>query len=250
MKRMIAFKTLVAAAVLTCSVSLRAVAQFKKGTVMMGTTVGTTAYSSANSDYDFDNGNTRSTGTKTYTFGIGPQIGVFISPNVVVGGSLTINLNNTKVNTVNDNTNYTSTGTKTNTTTTTVSLGPFLRYYFAQVKGNNWFYTQVNGSVGTGGGSSSGSSFATTTTNTTTGKVSDILNWNAGGSIGMTHFIDKHIGMDFSLGYTYTHAHSDNDNTTYTTNKSSGALTASTNNYTLGTTTNGVTLGVGFHWFL
>ena len=40
-------------------------AQFNKGTLMLGTTIGSTAYSSANSDYDYVNGEVRNTGTKT-----------------------------------------------------------------------------------------------------------------------------------------------------------------------------------------
>jgi hypothetical protein len=217
---------------------------------MLGSTIGTTAYSSATSDYGYDNGNARSTGTKTYTLGVGPQLGVFLCPHFVLGGTLAVNVNHSDVNTTNNNANNSSSGTKTVTTTTTFSLGPFLRYYFGDLTARNWFYGQVNGAAGTGAGTSSGNGYATTTTNTTDGKVKSIFNWNAGGSLGMTHFFDKRIGMDVSLGYNYSHAHSDNVNTTNTTNKSTEIVTTTTNNYTLSTGTNGVTLGVGFHWFL
>jgi hypothetical protein len=228
---------------------LPASAQFKKGTLMLGSTIGSTAYSSANSDYEYDNGNAKSIATNTYTFGIGPQIGVFITPNVVLGGTLSFNLNNSDVNTTNNDTTSTS-GTKTNTTTTTVSLGPFIRYYLSGFSGKNWLYAQINGAAGTGSGNNSGSGYNTTTTNTTGGKVSSIFNWNTGASLGMTHFFYKHIGMDFSIGYNYSHTHSYNVNNTNTTNDITSHVTTTTNNYTLDTGTNGITAAVGFHWFL
>jgi hypothetical protein len=225
-------------------------AQFKRGTLMMGTTIGSTAFSSASSDYGYDDGESRTTDTKTYTLNLGPQIGVFLTPNFVVGGTFSFGLTNSQANTSTLLTNATTTGSKTNTMTSTVSIGPFLRYYFAGLPDRNWFYMQVNGAAGTGSGSNSGNSFTSTTTATTDGSVSSIMTWNAGGSFGLTHFFYKHIGMDIAVGYSYSHTHNYNVNNTNTTNTSTDKLTTSTNNYTLNTGTNGVTLGVGFHWFL
>jgi hypothetical protein len=230
--------------------SMSAKAQFKPGTLMLGATVGSIGYSSANSDYTYDDGSAKSTGTRTTTFSTGPQIGVFLTPNLVFGGSLSYSLSHSDATTTNTSTTNVITGSKTTTTTNTINLGPLLRYYFAGLTGRNWFYGQVNGTVGTGSTSSSGSAFTTTTTSTSTGKTNGIFNWNAGASVGMTHFFYKRIGMDFSLGYVYTHAHSDNNNMTYTTKTSNSTITTSTNNYTLNTGTNGVTLGVGFHLFI
>jgi hypothetical protein len=226
-------------------------AQFKPGTLMVGTTIGTSSFSSANSDYSYDDGAAKSTDTKTYAFSLGPQVGIFLTPNFVVGGTFSFSINNSKVNSTTDNTNSTVSGTSTNTTTSTVSLGPFMRYYFAGLPGKNWFYMQVNGAAGTGsGGNSSGTTYSSTTTGTTSGSVSNIMTWNAGGSLGMTHFFYKRIGMDIALGYTYSHTHNYDQNTTNTVTTATGKMTTSTNNYTLNTGTNGVTFGVGFHWFL
>ena len=66
-----------AAGMLFCT---NAKAQFSKGTIMLGTTIGTTGYSSATSDYGYDIGTLKSTGTKTFTFSVGPQIGFFSEP--------------------------------------------------------------------------------------------------------------------------------------------------------------------------
>jgi hypothetical protein len=224
-------------------------AQFKRGTLMVGTTIGSTAYSSANSDYDYVDGETKSTGTNTYSFSVGPQIGVFLSPNFVLGGTFSFSLTNSQVNSTTDDLSVT-TGSKTNTTTSTFSLGPFMRYYFAGLPGKNWFYMQANGAVGSGSGSNSGNSYTASNTATTNGSVSNILTWNAGGSFGLTHFFYKRIGMDIAIGYSYSHVHNYDLNTTNTTSISTDKLTTTTNNYTLNTGTNGVTLSVGFHWFL
>jgi Outer membrane protein beta-barrel domain len=225
-------------------------AQFVKGTLMLGTTIGSTGYSSANSDYGYDVGTLKNTGTNTFTFSVGPQVGVFLSPRLVLGVTPAFNITTSHVNSTTTNTNNTTSGSTTSTTTTTVSLGPFMRYYFAGIPGSNWFYFQVNGAVGTGTGTSSGTSYTATSTGNTDGKVSNILTWNAGASLGLTHFFYKRIGMDFALGYNYSHVHNYDINNTYSANKTSGNITASTNNYTLNTATSGVTLGLGFHWFL
>jgi len=225
-------------------------AQFSKGTVMLGTTIGTTGYSSANSNYNYDAGNSRSTGTQTFTLSAGPQIGVFLTQHLVLGATPSFNLSTSHASTTNTGTTGTQTGSTTTTTTTTVSIGPFLRDYFAMVPGNNWFYAQVNSSVGAGSGSSSGNSYTSTSTGSTNGKVSSIFNWNAGASLGLTHFFYKRIGMDVSLGYLYSHAHNYNVNNTITTTKATGSISQSASDYTLNTGTNSVTFGVGFHWFM
>jgi hypothetical protein len=230
--------------------SLKTNAQFAKGTIMLGTTIGSTGYSSANSDYGYDVGTLKNTGTNTFTFSVGPQAGVFLSPHLVLGATPAFNISTSHVNSTTTNTNNTTTGTSTSTTTTTVSIGPFLRYYFAGLSGNNWLYGQVNGAVGTGSGTSSGNSYTTTSTGNTNGKVTNIFTWNSGASIGLTHFFYKRIGMDMAVGYSYSHIHNYDTNNTYSTNKTSLVITSSTNNYTLNTVTNGITFAVGFHWYL
>jgi Outer membrane protein beta-barrel domain len=230
--------------------SIHANAQFKKGTIMLGTTVGTTGYSSAGSDYNYDAGELRSAGNNTFTFSIGPQVGVFLSPRLVLGATPAFTISSSHATNHITNPNSTISATTTHTMTTTVTLGPYVRYYFTSLTGDNWFYGQINASIGSGGGSTSGTSNTTTTTGNTSGTVSDILTWNAGASIGMTHFFYKRIGMDIAVGYNYSHVHNYDVNNTSTINNTSGKITVTSNNYALNTATNGVTLGVGFHWFL
>jgi hypothetical protein len=159
MKRVHSIRSFLSIAIIALFFSLPAKAQFKPGTLMIGTTVGSIGYSSANSDYGYAIGTARSTGTNTFTFSAGPRIGVFLTPNLVFGGSLSYTLSHSTATTTNTSATNTVTGSKTTTNTNTLSLGPFLRYYFAGLKGNNWFYGQVNSAAGTGTGSSSGSSY-------------------------------------------------------------------------------------------
>ncbi|HMC87801.1 MAG TPA: outer membrane beta-barrel protein, partial [Chitinophagaceae bacterium] len=180
--------------------SLQSNAQFSRGTMMLGTTVGSAAYSSANSDYDYQSGETRSAGTNSFTFNIGPQIGFFLTPRFVLGATPAFNITTSHATNDVTNANNTSSASTTNTTTTTVSLGPFMRYYFSSLTSNNWFYAQINGAVGTGSGNTTANSSSTTTVGSSNGQVEDILTWNAGGSLGMTHFFYKRIGMDVALG--------------------------------------------------
>jgi hypothetical protein len=243
-------KTFTFLAVACALLSSQAKAQFNKGTIMVGPTIGSTAYSSANSNYEYDNSETRGTGTNSYTFSVGPQLGVFIARNVVAGASLTLSLSNTQTNTTLNSATAAINGSKTTTNSLTVAIGPYIRYYFANHFSNNLFYGQIDGSIGSGSGNSSGSAFTSTTTSTSIGKVNSIFNWNGGASLGMSHFFNKHIAMDIALGYRYTVAKSDNLNSTQTVKTSNNTNSSSTNNYNLTTTTNGVTLSAGFHWFL
>jgi hypothetical protein len=52
------------------------------------------------------------------------------------------------------------------------------------------------------------------------------------------------------LGYNYSHQMSQNNNNTVTTNKTTGALSNSTNNYSLTSASNGISASIGFHFFL
>ncbi len=225
-------------------------AQFQKGTLLLGTTIGTTGYSNANADYGYDLGSAKAISTDTYTFSVGPQIGVFLNARTVLGGNLSVNYSHGNSTTSNTSATDVVTDSKATTNTLTFSVGPFLRYYFSNLASKNWFYGQITGAAGTGTGNSTGNGSTTTTSYTSSGKTNGIFNWNAGASVGMTHFFAKRIGMDFALGYTYNHQKSTSDNSTYTTNHSSDLVTSTTNNYGLTTITNGVTASVGFHFFL
>jgi hypothetical protein len=224
-------------------------AQFKPGTLMVGSTLGSTTYTSGNSDYNYDNGNTRSISNKAYSLTAGPQLGVFISPNLVIGGTIsaTVTDNRSNTSTVTSGVQGTS---ESHSTNYTVGFGPFMRVYFANQPANNLFYMQIHGSLATGSGTSNGDGASPASTYHSTGSVTNILNWNAGGSLGITHFFSEHVGMDIAVGYLYSRSQSDNANSTQTVNSNTGNTTTSTNNYKLTNPANGINFTLGFHWFL
>ncbi len=233
---------------LTLSVS----AQFSKGTIFVGPTIGTNSYQSASDNLNYSNGNNqaRAATSKAYTFSVGPQVGVFVSDHLVLGASVNYSLSvkNTSTNTILVNGNLLTTNAKTNTST--FNTGPFLRYYYFDKLSRTMFYTQLNGTVGTGsGGSSSNGNNNITSTYQSNGTINGIFSWNAGGSIGLTHFFNDFIGMDVAVGYSYNSVTSHDQNNTNTTSNTSEIVTSVPNNYKETLLTHGVTLGLGFHWF-
>jgi hypothetical protein len=227
-------------------------AQFSKGTIFVGPTVGTNSYQSASDDLDYSNGNnlTRTASSKTYSFSVGPQIGVFVTDHLVLGGSINYShsAKNTNTNTSLVNGNSLVADSKSNTST--FNTGPFLRYYFFDKLTKNMFYTQLNGTLGTGSGHSSGNGYNNiTSTYQSNGTVSGIFSWSAGGSVGVTHFFNDFIGLDIAIGYSYNSTTSNSQNVTNTTSNSTEIVTRVPNNYAETVLTHGVTLGLGFHWF-
>jgi hypothetical protein len=233
-------------------VSISASAQFSKGTIFVGPTIGTNSYQSASDNLDYYSGanNNRSISSKTYTLTIGPQVGVFVTDHLILGGSVNVGETDKKTNTSTLLANATTTQTSAKTNTTTFPAGPFLRYYFFETLSKNMFYGQVNGNLGTGSGSSSGNgNNNATSTYQSIGTVNEIFTWTAGGSIGFTHFFSDFVGMDVAVGYSFNSTTNNNVNTTNTKSNTTEIITSTPNNYKETDHTNGITLGLGFHWF-
>ncbi len=227
-------------------------AQFSKGTIFVGPTLGTNSYQSASDNLNYSSGSnqTRTASSKAYTLSFGPQVGVFINDHLVLGGSINYSLSvrNTNTSTTLTNNNLLTTNAKTNTST--VNAGPFVRYYYFDKLSKTMFYTQLNGTLGTGrGGSSSSGNNNINSTYQSDGTINGIFSWNVGGSIGLTHFFNDFVGMDFAVGYGYTSVNSNNQNVTNTSSNISEIVTTVPNDYKETLLTHAVTLGLGFHWF-
>jgi hypothetical protein len=238
--------------ILCLLVSISVSAQFSKGTIFVGPTIGTNSYQSASDNLDYSSGtnNNRSISSKTYTLTIGPQVGVFVTDHLVVGGSANVGVTDKKTNTSTLLSNAATTTANTKTNTTTFTAGPFLRYYFFETLSKNMFYGQLNGNIGTGSGSSSGNgNNNATTTYQSSGTVNGIFTWTAGGSLGFTHFFNDFVGMDVAVGYSFNSTMNNNINTTNTKSNTTEIVTSNPNNYKETDHTNGITLGLGFHWF-
>ncbi len=239
--------------ILSVALAYSASAQFSKGTIFVGPTIGSNSlqWSSDNLNYDGSNNDVlRSGSAKTYNINIGPQLGVFLTNHIVLGASVNYSLTLRKGTTNTTLLNNLATNTRSRTYTNAVSSGPFLRYYFFNKLSKNLFYTQINAAVGTGFGNSTGSGNNISSSYVSDGKVNSTFTWNAGGGVGLTHFFNNFIGMDIALGYAYNSSKNQNTNNEHTTANVTKVLTSSTNNYKETVLTNGVNIGLGFHWFL
>jgi len=231
-----------------CIISSGLFAQVSKGTLFMGSTIGAANYNSVTNDHDYIDSGFRKTTNNNFGIGLSPQLGVFVNNHLIVGGSIGLNFEHNKQNIQSTERNLDNQDTKKSTFT--INAGPFARYYFFNTSpGSTLFFTQVDARVGTGSGNSSGNGDNTTNTFTTSAKITKIFNWNAGASIGMTHFIQKSVGLDVFAGYNYEHNKSHNTATTNYTSKSDGENSARTVEYDLATHSNNIVLGAGFHWF-
>jgi hypothetical protein len=244
-------KKLITLALFTLGFIITLKAQLSKGTVFVGTTIGTSSYASESDNLDYTSGTNinRDTKSKTYAFSVGPLVGVFVTNHLVVGGTINYSITHRKSNETLQSSVNVPTTAFTNTTTYTVNIGPFARYYFYnKPTSRNAIYLQVNATAGTGNGTTTNSGVNVNSSYTTDGQVSNITNWNAGTSLGLTHFFSHTVGMDVAFGYTYTSSKSDNNNNT-TTTTNGGIATSVLNNYNETTLTNGLSFGVGFHWY-
>jgi hypothetical protein len=134
--------------------------------------------------------------------------------------------------------------------TFTINAGPFARYYFFNTTpGSTVMFAQANARVGTGSGNNSGNGDNNANTFTSSGKVTKEFSWDVGGSIGVTHFIQKKVGLDLFAGYNYGSDKSHNNTTTTYTPKVGGANFVNTSEYDLKTHNNNFVAGAGFHWF-
>jgi hypothetical protein len=239
-------KNIILAAAL-CVISTGLFAQVSKGTLFVGSTIGSTNYNSITNNYDYVDSGLRKTTNHNFGIGLNPQLGVFVTDHHIVGGSLGFVFAHNKQNIESTEGNLNSNDTRKNTFT--INVGPFVRYYFFNTApGSTLFFAQLDAKLGTGSGNSSGNGDNVASTFTSSGKITKIFNWNAGGSIGVTHFIQKNVGLDIFAGYNYSNDKSHNLATTNYTSKSGGANTVNTSDYDLTTHSNNIILGAGFHW--
>jgi hypothetical protein len=224
-------------------------AQTTKGTLFVGTTLGTTAYDFGTSTYTYTDADVKSQDQKNYSLSLSPQIGVFLTDHLIFGGSLDLSYAHNTDNVSNTTDNLLINDATTNTTT--FSAGPFVRYYFFDSKpSKTLLYFQAEAGAGAGGGSSTGSTLNTANTSTsTTGNTSGEFIFRAGGSLGLTHFIQKNIGLDIGVGYSYDYENYSTSTTTQTTT-AAGASTSAPGSYKAKVPQSGISLTAGFHFFI
>jgi len=208
-------------------------AQGAKGNLYLGTDLGSTIYHSQTTTTN-TNGNIETNNTKEYTISVAPAIGVFLSDHFILGGNLSVNYDH---NQSDFNDAAASSSSTTTSNSTHFDIGPIMRYYFfADKPSTTMFYLQANGTVGAGSGSTTEADNNSGTATTTSSNVSGLFVYSGGGSVGITHYITKNIGLNFGVGYLYTH-------TSYTDNYGDTKANVGIGN-------SGINLSAGFHLIL
>lgn len=177
--------------------SVTAMAQVEKGTMLVGTNLGGLSFTSSDSKTTYSNTPTvyNSDGT-SFSVSINPNIAWFIQDRLAVGGGLTVSFYTSK----SDNSNTGSSTTSENKSTQpSFYISPYGRYYFG---GSNkgMPFVQVNGQYGIYGGKSTSKTSTGSSSETKTKPKGD---WNVGAAIGYEHFISKFVGILASIGVNY-----------------------------------------------
>lgn len=212
-------------------------AQFSKGSLFVGTTLGGNYDQTSSTDpHDYS-----TISTRTFTMSGSSQVGVFVANDLIIGGSLYSNLAREKETSTAGV--YPSVALPSNdplvdtkkTRIYTFTVGPFLRYYINS-KSKNKLYVETNVAAGSGRGSGSETDNFGTYTSI---KMSKIFNWNGSAAMGITHCFTDGLGMDVAFGYFYNATRStvNTDNDGYTQ-----VLKQKSHTSTLG-------INLGFHWF-
>jgi hypothetical protein len=223
-------------------------AQTAKGNLFLGTGLGATSYNTGNYTFDYSDGNNVSQNDKKYALSLSPSIGVFLTDHLVFGGSLDVSYDHEK--SVLNNTDPTQVGSISTTNSTNYSVGPFLRYYFFNTTpSSTLFYLQGNAGIGSGSQNSTQNSTNTSTSNVYTAHAGSLLLFNAAGSLGITHFVSKTIGLDLAVSYLYNYEKY-TDNFSNVTTNSAGVPNSNSGTFKATLPQNGIGLSAGFHLFL
>ena len=231
-------------------ISLAVNAQFKKGNLMAGASVGSVLFNSGSSDITVSQIGSNTSRITSYNVSASPSLGWFISDNTVVGGAVNINPYSNKTTYEQNGSTYQS----DKNSNFNIGLGGFARHYFggsgsmipfgqfgmnfgiSSLKAEGFFYW---GSGPTAykisyDGSSSGGFFANSTF-----------------QFGFTKMVGDLKGLDFYIGYNFSYNKNTLKKTTLRDDGNNGTIDSRGENETTTKFTNhGFLLGVGFQVFL
>jgi hypothetical protein len=227
---------------------------FKKGMRVVGASLGSLIFNSDRSPVSFNGGSTSyKIEGNSFNIGVTPSMGWFVSDRMLVGTSLNVQMSNqVKYN----KSNAGNTFQKDKSSTYSIGVGGFLRYYVQQkTAGNTRLFGQVGLTLGTGGGKGDGFSFGEDISGaykvTYENKVTNPLYQTVGLSLGLTHMVNDHVGIDFSVGYAFTNNKNEYVNITnydYTPPAVADVRLESKPTYKI--RNHGISVGVGFQIFL
>lgn len=238
------FLTLVAA--FCC---LNAMAQFKKGDRMVGTTMASLILNSGTSDITVASIGSNTSIIKNHNILLNPSMGWFMDDHSVLGAQLNLNPYGGKTSYEQNGSTYQS--DKSNSYN--FGIGGFFRHYlkggvllpFVQIGLNGGFSNLKTEGFYYGG--SAPNAYKTTYKGNSTGGGY----FNAAFTAGVTKMINEKAGLDFYIGYTYSSTKNTFKKTTLRDNGNDGTIDERLENETTTRfTNNGLLAGVGFQLFL
>jgi hypothetical protein len=230
--------------------SIKANAQFVKGTRMAGASVGSVFFNSGNSDQTETS--IGSTSAKVSGFGVNltPSLGWFITQNTAVGFSMLINPSHEKT-TFEENG---STFQKDEATNFNIGIGGFARNYFKS-SGSLLPFGQFSLDAGIANRKTEGFFYGGSDPNvykeTYDGKSSGGFFTNAIFTLGITKMLGENAGLDLYLGYNFYYTKNTMNTTRLTDLGIDGSVDETKKNETITQFTNHrFVIGLGFQIFL
>lgn len=222
-------------------------AQFSKGMRTVGASVASGFFNSGKYEYTFP-APTAGYNSDANSFGINvtPDMGWFISDNMVIGARLSAGYNYEKnIDAFNNVTFRKGLEKKLR-----LGLGAYARNYFA-ASGSFKPFGELHLDAGIGSASTEGFTYTSVYRESYEGKSSGDFFADAGLSIGATKMITPHTGLDFFAGYTYSYNKNTYKTTRYRDVDINGSIDeTAVENPTTKITNHGFTFGIGFRIFL
>lgn len=224
-------------------------AQFQKGMRMAGVSIGTVSYNSGKADYTYPSptiGYTRN--TNDFGLSLSPNYGWFITPNTVIGASLNVAYKHSKI--FDEDAGNGNTFNKDESNSFSIGVGGFARNYFS-TSGKFYPFAQFGFNFGIGSADQKGFYFKGSDKYTYNGKASGSFFANTGLALGLTKLLNKHTGLDFSIGYNFSYSKNSFKTTTLIDLTNNGTVDQTNiSEPTQKFTNHGVSFSVGFQIFL
>jgi outer membrane protein W len=234
-----------------CSLgNLSVSAQIKKGTRIIGASIGNVVVNSGTADVTVDQIGSSTSKITGYNISINPSIGWFISDNTAVGASFNINPVSNK-NTYEENG---STFQSDKSSNFNFGLGGFVRHYLKNT-GTLLPFGQLGLNAGISNLNTEGFFYGGTgpTVYKTSydGSSNGGFFFNSTFQAGVTKMLNDHTGLDFYVGYNFSYNKNEFKKTTLRDDGNDGSIDSrGENNTTTKFTNHGFVVGVGFQIFL
>jgi hypothetical protein len=190
MKKISIISVLLFSSVLTFS-------QVQKGSMLVGTSIGSIGYNSSDSKTSYSNTTTTydSKGTSA-SINVGPSVAWFIQDNLALGGEISLSFYSSSSKSSNSVSTATS---KYTSTQPSFYIGPMARYYFGgSDKGKP--FAELDLAYQFYGGKSKSSSSSGSSSETLTKPKGD---YRVGIAFGYEHFITQNVGIFATIGVSY-----------------------------------------------